>query len=53
MTYLIAPVHSLVDGLRMKNRCYQKEGATLRHRGYFNRILLCMQHIIVCSEKDI
>jgi hypothetical protein len=26
MTYLMAPMHSLVDGLRTKNKCHQKEG---------------------------
>ena len=31
ITYLMALLHSLVDGLEMKNRCRQKEGVTLRH----------------------
>ena len=26
---MMAPLHSLVDDLRMKNRCHQKEGVTL------------------------
>ena len=26
----MAPLHSLVDGLSIKNRCRQKEGVTLR-----------------------
>ena len=30
MTYLMVPLHSLVNGLRMKNRCRQEEGVTLR-----------------------
>ena len=30
MTYSTAPLHSLVDGLRMKLRCHQKKGVTLR-----------------------
>ena len=29
MTYLMPPLHSLVDNLRMRNRCRQKEGVTL------------------------
>ena len=28
MAYLMASLHSLVDGLRMKNRRHQKKGAT-------------------------
>jgi hypothetical protein len=27
----MAPLHSLVDGLKMKNRCRPKEGGALRH----------------------
>ena len=30
MSYLEALLHSLVDGLRIQHRCYQKEGVTLR-----------------------
>ena len=29
MSYSMAPLNALVDGLRMKNRCHQKEGVTL------------------------
>ena len=29
-TYSMAPVHSLVDDLRIKNRCHQKESDALR-----------------------
>ena len=29
--YLMAPLHSLVDGLKMKNMCGHIVGATFRH----------------------
>ena len=28
-TYIMTPLHSLVDGLNFKNRCFHKEGVTL------------------------
>ena len=40
MAYLMAPLHSLVDGLRIKNRCHQKEGDALRPR-YLNLLYVC------------
>ena len=30
MTYLMAPLHSLVDDLRIKNECHEREGVTLK-----------------------
>ena len=30
MTTSMTPLHSLVEGLRIKNKCHQKEGVTLR-----------------------
>ena len=35
--HLLTPLHSLVNGLRMKNMYHQKEGVTLRHYDYLAR----------------
>ena len=37
ITCSMAPLHSTVDGLKMKNRCRQKEGVTLKHLVPFTR----------------
>jgi hypothetical protein len=42
MAYLVAMLHSLVDGLEMRNRCCQKDGVTFRF------IYLMYNHSKVC-----
>ena len=51
MTFSMAPMHSRVDGKSMKNKCYQKEGVTLRH-GYIRSKVMChSRHICTTHSK--
>jgi hypothetical protein len=49
MTYLMALLHSLIDNLKIKNRCHQRAGVTLNPQYLRYQAGLAITWLLGCS----